>query len=543
MPAVDWGRPPDETTHVRAKLHAMVVEYEARDAEPLPEGVLLAAACDAHTMLVRVREALGALSVDANIEALEQRVNQARAAAAMGAGDVPDDARLRVEACHRAVVDAEARARGSAAQGPGRRDGALRGSGRGRVGRARRRRLRVVRPRTCSTLTGGGVAADEGARRAAEDELAAARAALDAGREIPDVPTGLELDEREAQMRARADPAARARPGARSGDGAPRAPTRARGARRCVGRDRGAAAHEGIPTGPDVLSAARAYLTVTPKGEKRPKPAEPAAAPPKPAAEPVGKPLEIPPNVVDPERSREVADLEEQKWTLDRRLARLEAQLARVDEANAAPVVRLSAADFILTLGSVLDGYEHGDLLAGRLPLGARRRARRALGRDVGRPRVEVFARAEAVQTVVVTARSRSDAEPGAGRGHAHALARTRRDDRRRARARVFAPEPAMIAPERVRAVVDAYVDSYRRNDKQACLDLFAPDAVWHDPVGEPPHVGHEGVGAFWDRPESMAESIELVPQRRHRVREPGRDGVRDPRDARRARGHSEPRS
>jgi steroid delta-isomerase len=70
-----------------------------------------------------------------------------------------------------------------------------------------------------------------------------------------------------------------------------------------------------------------------------------------------------------------------------------------------------------------------------------------------------------------------------------------------------------MIAPERVRAVVDAYVDSYRRDDRQACLDLFAPDAEWHDPVGEPPHVGHEGVGKFWDDARVMAESIELVPR------------------------------
>lgn len=69
-----------------------------------------------------------------------------------------------------------------------------------------------------------------------------------------------------------------------------------------------------------------------------------------------------------------------------------------------------------------------------------------------------------------------------------------------------------MITPERVRAVVDAYVDSYRRNDKQACVDLFAADAEWHDPVGEPPHVGHEGVGAFWDQARALAESIELVP-------------------------------
>ena len=69
-----------------------------------------------------------------------------------------------------------------------------------------------------------------------------------------------------------------------------------------------------------------------------------------------------------------------------------------------------------------------------------------------------------------------------------------------------------MTGPEEVRKVVDAYVDSYRRNDKQACIELFAADAVWHDPVGEPPHVGHEGVGAFWDQARALAKSIELVP-------------------------------
>jgi steroid delta-isomerase len=68
------------------------------------------------------------------------------------------------------------------------------------------------------------------------------------------------------------------------------------------------------------------------------------------------------------------------------------------------------------------------------------------------------------------------------------------------------------MGPDDVRRVVDAYVDSYRRNDKQACIDLFATDAIWHDPVGEPPHVGHDGVGAFWDQARVLAESIELVP-------------------------------
>jgi steroid delta-isomerase len=69
-----------------------------------------------------------------------------------------------------------------------------------------------------------------------------------------------------------------------------------------------------------------------------------------------------------------------------------------------------------------------------------------------------------------------------------------------------------VIAPERVQAVVEGYVDSYKRNDKQACIALFAPDAVWHDPVGEPPHVGHEGISEFWDQGHAMAESIVLVP-------------------------------
>jgi steroid delta-isomerase len=70
-----------------------------------------------------------------------------------------------------------------------------------------------------------------------------------------------------------------------------------------------------------------------------------------------------------------------------------------------------------------------------------------------------------------------------------------------------------VIGPDDVRRVVDAYVDAYRRNDKQACVDLFAADAVWHDPVGEPPHVGHEGIRAFWDQARVLAESIELIPR------------------------------
>jgi len=42
------------------------------------------------------------------------------------------------------------------------------------------------------------------------------------------------------------------------------------------------------------------------------------------------------------------------------------------------------------------------------------------------------------------------------------------------------------------------YLDSFAGGDIEARLALFAPDAVFEDPVGAPPVVGHEGLRAFW---------------------------------------------
>ena len=64
-----------------------------------------------------------------------------------------------------------------------------------------------------------------------------------------------------------------------------------------------------------------------------------------------------------------------------------------------------------------------------------------------------------------------------------------------------------MPTPEQVKAVAEAYVAASNANDKPAVLGKFAPDAVWHDPVGEPPHVGVEGVGAFYDQTRALADS------------------------------------
>jgi len=70
----------------------------------------------------------------------------------------------------------------------------------------------------------------------------------------------------------------------------------------------------------------------------------------------------------------------------------------------------------------------------------------------------------------------------------------------------------SVASHEAVKAVVDAYVAGTNNADRAAVLALFHPEAVWHDPVGQPPHVGHEGIGAFWDQVHELAERIELRP-------------------------------
>src|SRR3954449_6917498 len=69
-----------------------------------------------------------------------------------------------------------------------------------------------------------------------------------------------------------------------------------------------------------------------------------------------------------------------------------------------------------------------------------------------------------------------------------------------------------MPEPEVVRDIVDRYVAASNANDKQAVLALFALDAVWHDPVGQPPHEGIDAIGAFYDQARAMADRIEMKP-------------------------------
>jgi steroid Delta-isomerase len=47
-------------------------------------------------------------------------------------------------------------------------------------------------------------------------------------------------------------------------------------------------------------------------------------------------------------------------------------------------------------------------------------------------------------------------------------------------------------------AAVHAYVAAFDRNDPEAVVALFAPDASVEDPVGSPRHVGHDAIRAFY---------------------------------------------
>ena len=66
--------------------------------------------------------------------------------------------------------------------------------------------------------------------------------------------------------------------------------------------------------------------------------------------------------------------------------------------------------------------------------------------------------------------------------------------------------------PDQIRSVIEQYVKAWTTNDRELLLSLFAEDAVWEDPVGAPPFVGHEGVGRFWDFAHQDA-SRQMVPR------------------------------
>ncbi len=56
------------------------------------------------------------------------------------------------------------------------------------------------------------------------------------------------------------------------------------------------------------------------------------------------------------------------------------------------------------------------------------------------------------------------------------------------------------------------YYRSIRISDVDGFVDLFATDGVSHDPVGAPPHVGHDGVRAFITGVLGLCEQLDIAP-------------------------------
>ena len=67
-----------------------------------------------------------------------------------------------------------------------------------------------------------------------------------------------------------------------------------------------------------------------------------------------------------------------------------------------------------------------------------------------------------------------------------------------------------MATTDQVRGAVERYVDTFQRQDRNAWLDLFAPDAIHFDPVGTPVNAGRDAIAGFWDRTFSMLEKGEF---------------------------------
>jgi steroid delta-isomerase len=68
-----------------------------------------------------------------------------------------------------------------------------------------------------------------------------------------------------------------------------------------------------------------------------------------------------------------------------------------------------------------------------------------------------------------------------------------------------------MPTVEEMRATVDKYLELVASGTAEQIADLYADDATVEDPVGTDPHVGRDGVLAFYKVIEPFKRSTELV--------------------------------
>lgn len=55
-----------------------------------------------------------------------------------------------------------------------------------------------------------------------------------------------------------------------------------------------------------------------------------------------------------------------------------------------------------------------------------------------------------------------------------------------------------MINAEQIQTIMARYLELVSRGDVDAILALYARDAIVEDPVGQPPHIGHHAIDAFY---------------------------------------------
>ncbi len=60
--------------------------------------------------------------------------------------------------------------------------------------------------------------------------------------------------------------------------------------------------------------------------------------------------------------------------------------------------------------------------------------------------------------------------------------------------------------------LIALYYRLIRMADVDGFVGLFAHDGVSHDPVGAPPHVGHDGVRAFLTGVLGLCKQLDIVP-------------------------------
>jgi steroid delta-isomerase len=62
-----------------------------------------------------------------------------------------------------------------------------------------------------------------------------------------------------------------------------------------------------------------------------------------------------------------------------------------------------------------------------------------------------------------------------------------------------------------MKSAVEAYTACHSAGDVDGIMALFSENAIAHDPIGSPPHVGYEGVRAFFAATHDMVDSLTLT--------------------------------